>query len=88
MPKPESITMTMRELDRCKVIEAVVDDGLMVWCAAEKLGISKRQVERLVQRCLGELVQIDGSDHAWFEDRAPDAAIRQGDVPAGQIQAH
>ncbi|NYI02130.1 hypothetical protein [Cupriavidus plantarum] len=21
--------------------------------------------------CLGELVQIDGSDHAWFEDRAP-----------------
>ncbi|WP_318028615.1 helix-turn-helix domain-containing protein [Ralstonia pseudosolanacearum] len=83
MPKPESITMTMRELDRCKVIEAVVDDGLMVWCAAEKLGISKRQVERLVQR-----LQIDGSDHAWFEDRAPDAAIRQGDVPAGQIQAH
>ncbi|WP_176055666.1 ISNCY family transposase, partial [Paraburkholderia caribensis] len=21
--------------------------------------------------CLGELVQIDGSDHRWFEDRAP-----------------
>jgi len=21
--------------------------------------------------CLGELVQLDGSDHAWFEDRAP-----------------
>ncbi|SPA56246.1 protein of unknown function [Cupriavidus taiwanensis] len=21
--------------------------------------------------CLGELVPIDGSDHAWFEDRAP-----------------
>ncbi|CAB3775144.1 ISNCY family transposase ISBcen27 [Paraburkholderia humisilvae] len=21
--------------------------------------------------CLGELIQIDGSDHRWFEDRAP-----------------
>src|SRR6059058_2940421 len=21
--------------------------------------------------CLGELVQIDGSEHAWFEDRGP-----------------
>ncbi|SPS03037.1 ISNCY family transposase [Cupriavidus taiwanensis] len=162
MLKPETITMTMRELDRLKVIQAVVDHGLAVWRAAEKLGLSRRQVERLVLRyredgpsglgsrkrgrdsnrqlppglesrvrglirdsyadfgptlaaeklrerhgidlatetvrrimidagfwvprklrppkvhqprnrraCLGELVQIDGSDHAWFEDRAP-----------------
>ncbi|QBY55363.1 ISNCY family transposase (plasmid) [Cupriavidus oxalaticus] len=162
MRKPETITMTMRELDRLKVIQAVVDHGLAVWRAAEKLGLSRRQVERLVLRyhedgpcglgsrkrgrdsnrqlppglesrvrglirdsyadfgptlaaeklrerhgidlatetvrrimidagfwvprklrppkvhqprnrraCLGELVQIDGSDHAWFEDRAP-----------------
>ena len=162
MPKPETITMTMRELDRLKVIQAVVDHGLAVWRAAERLGLSRRQVERLVLRyredgpsglgsrkrghdsnrqlppglesrvrglirdsyadfgptlaaeklrerhgielaketvrrimidagfwvprklrppkvhqprnrraCLGELVQIDGSDHAWFEERAP-----------------
>jgi len=162
MGRPDTITMSLRELDRCKVIEAVVRDGLMVWRAAEKFGISRRQVERLAQRyrkdgpqglmsrrwgrpghhqlppgleararglirdryadfgptlaaeklrerhgidlavetvrrimvdagfwvprkqrppkvhqprnrraCLGELVQIDGSDHAWFEDRAP-----------------
>jgi hypothetical protein len=162
MRKPETLTMTMRELDRLKVIQAVVDHGLAVWRAAEKLGLSRRQVERLVLRyhedgpcglgsrkrgrdsnrqlppglesrvcglirdsyadfgptlaaeklrerhgidlaketvrrimidagfwvprklrppkvhqprnrraCLGELVQIDGSDHAWFEDRAP-----------------
>ena len=25
--------MSMRELDRCKVIQAVVEDGLMVWRA-------------------------------------------------------
>uniref|UniRef100_UPI003F49A035 ISNCY family transposase n=1 Tax=Cupriavidus yeoncheonensis TaxID=1462994 RepID=UPI003F49A035 len=165
MPKPETITMTMRELDRLKVIQAVVD-GLAVWRAAEKLGLSRRQVERLVLRyqedgpsglgsrkrgrdsnrqlppglearvrglirdsyadfgptlaaeklrerhgidlatetvrrimidagfwvprklrppkvhqprnrraCLGELVQIDGSDHAWFEDRAPTCTL-------------
>jgi hypothetical protein len=26
---------------------------------------------RVRRACLGELVQIDGSDHAWFEDRGP-----------------
>ncbi|SPD64602.1 transposase [Cupriavidus taiwanensis] len=50
MGRPDTITMSMRELDRCKVIQAVVEDGLMVWRAAEKLGLSRRQVERLVLR--------------------------------------
>jgi transposase len=159
---PGMITMSMRELDRLKVIEAVIEERLMPWRAAERLGISRRQIERLAKRyrgegaaglvshrrgspsnhqlpadfarralslireryadfgptlaceklrechgltlsketvrhlmtdaglwvpraqrppkvyqprarraCLGELVQIDGSEHAWFEDRAP-----------------
>jgi hypothetical protein len=25
--------------------------------------------------CLGELVQIDGSEHAWFDDRAPPCMV-------------
>lgn len=25
--------------------------------------------------CVGELIQIDGSDHAWFEDRAPKGTL-------------
>ena len=25
--------------------------------------------------CLGELVQIDGSEHAWFEDRGPPCSL-------------
>ncbi|MDC6295028.1 helix-turn-helix domain-containing protein [Ralstonia pseudosolanacearum] len=50
MPKPEAVTMTMRELDRLKVIQAVVDHGLAVWRAAERLGLSRRHVERLVLR--------------------------------------
>ena len=154
--------MSMREVDRLKVIQGVVDRTVMPWRAAEQLQLSRWQVERLVNRyraegaaglisrkrgrqgnrqlapgladralaiireryadfgptlarekllechgvrlavetvrglmaeaglwtprrlrppkvyqprarraCLGELIQIDGSDHAWFEDRAP-----------------
>nr|WP_244110516.1 ISNCY family transposase [Burkholderia ambifaria] len=162
MGHPGLITMSMRELDRLKVVEAVIEQRLMPWRAAERLGISRRQIERLVARyraagpagllsqrrghasnhqlpedlahralslireryadfgptlaceklwechglelsketvrklmtdaglwiprrqrppkvyqprarraCLGELIQIDGSDHRWFEERAP-----------------
>ncbi|MEC4723891.1 ISNCY family transposase [Noviherbaspirillum sp. CPCC 100848] len=154
--------MTMRELDRLKTIQAVVDGNLKSGRAAERLGLTDRQIRRLVNRvreqgpagmasrrcarpsnnrvpaeltkhaldiireryadfgptlaceklrevhglklsketirklmmeaglwiprrlrsstiyqprnrrhCVGELIQIDGSDHAWFEDRAP-----------------
>ncbi|WP_408439555.1 helix-turn-helix domain-containing protein [Paraburkholderia caffeinilytica] len=40
----------MRELDRLKVIQAIVDMGLKPGRAAERLGLSVRQVERLVIR--------------------------------------
>jgi transposase len=156
------VTLNMRELDRLKVIQAVVEMGLKPGRAAERLGLTVRQIERLVARyresgaaglasrkrkapgnrkldegvalralttireryadfgptlaceklrechglvlsketvrhlmtdaglwvprrqrppkvyqprarraCFGELVQIDGSEHAWFEERAP-----------------
>ncbi len=162
MAKPGCITMSMRELDRVKVIEAVIERRLKHYQAAERLGLSTRQITRIVDRylqfgasgmpschrgkasnhqlsanvvsravalirehysdfgptlaceklcechgiklaketvrslmieanlwvprrqrppkiyqprnrraCLGELIQIDGSDHAWFEDRGP-----------------
>lgn len=44
------VTLTMRELDRLKVIQAVVDTGLKPGRAAERLGLSVRQVERLIIR--------------------------------------
>ncbi len=156
------VMMTMRDLDRLKCIQGVVDRQLKVYQAAERLGLTSRQVLRLVRRynaegpiglvdrhrnrpsnsrlkadladrafeilrsqypdfgptlaaeklrerhgiglavetvrqlmvagglwlprkqrppriqqprsrraCLGELVQIDGCEHRWFEDRAP-----------------
>ena len=157
-----TITMSMREVDRVKTVQAVVDRMLPVGLAAQRLGLSRRQLERLVLKykghgaaglvsvkrgrpsnhqlapgvadralsiirdryadfgptlaceklrechglilaketvrslmtsaglwnprrqraaqihqprnrraCLGELIQIDGSDHAWFEGRGP-----------------
>jgi len=156
------ITISMHELERVKIIEAVVQHRLTIVLAAERLQLCERQVSRLVQRyqaagvaglvsgkrgragnhqlpdgmarrslaiireryadfgptlaceklrechgislsvetvralmmatglwmarkdrppkvyqprnrraCQGELIQIDGSDHRWFEDRAP-----------------
>jgi transposase len=32
--------------------------------------------------CLGELIQIDGCDHAWFEDRGPKGASSAVDLDA------
>jgi transposase len=156
------VTMSMRELDRLKCIQAIVDGDLKPIRAAERLGLTTRQIRRLANRyraegpvgliarsrnrpsnnrldpsleaqvaeilrslypdfgptlasekladrhgivlaketvrrvqmaaglwiprklrptkvqqprarraCLGELVQIDGCEHRWFEDRAP-----------------
>ncbi|KWB21237.1 ISNCY family transposase [Burkholderia ubonensis] len=166
MAATERITMTMRELDRFKVIQEVADGKLKPWRAAERLELTTRQIRRLVARlrehgpaglvsghrskpgnrrldagtadralliirdryadfgptlaceklwechgirlaketvrrlmtdaglwvprrqrppkvyqprarraCLGELVQIDGSEHRWFEDRAPQCTL-------------
>lgn len=162
MARFASITMSMRDIDRLKVIQAIVDGNLTASIAANRLQLTKRQVNRLVRRyradgaaglisrqrgqpghrqlddgmadialaiirdrypdfgptlaceklrerhgislaketvrtlmtdaglwiprkqrppsiyqprnrrsCVGELIQIDGSDHRWFEDRAP-----------------
>ncbi|MBT2792557.1 hypothetical protein J7I88_17805 [Paraburkholderia strydomiana] len=50
MAATERITMTMRELDRFKVIQDVADGKLKPWRAAERLGLTTRQIRRLVYR--------------------------------------
>ena len=45
-----TITMSMREADRLKTIQAVVDRMLRVGQAAQRLDMSRRQIERLVSR--------------------------------------
>jgi methylphosphotriester-DNA--protein-cysteine methyltransferase len=44
------VTMTMRELDRLKCIQGVVDRQLKLYQAAERLGLTTRQLRRLVRR--------------------------------------
>jgi hypothetical protein len=44
------VTFVMRELDRLKIIQAVVDGDLQPIRAAERLGLTSRQVRRLARR--------------------------------------
>ena len=48
------ITMTMREADRLKTIQAVVDRMLRVGQAAQGLDVSPRQIERMLLRYAAE----------------------------------
>lgn len=44
------ITMSLREADRFKVIQATAEGLLAQWRAAERLNLTTRQVRRLVDR--------------------------------------
>ncbi|MBK8169025.1 MAG: helix-turn-helix domain-containing protein [Sandaracinaceae bacterium] len=52
-------------------------ETLRTWMSSEGLWRTRMQRRKPAQSprrrrsCLGELVQIDGSDHEWFEGRAP-----------------
>jgi hypothetical protein len=44
------VNFSMRELDRLKCIQTVIDGDLKPGQAAERLGLTVRQIERLVNR--------------------------------------
>jgi transposase len=51
-------------------------ETLRKWMTEDGLWLSRKQRRtfhqpRLRRACRGELIQVDGSDHRWFEDRAP-----------------
>ena len=56
-------------------------ETLRQWMIAAELWVPRdKRLARAYQPryrrdCLGELIQIDGSDHAWFEDRAPKCTL-------------
>jgi hypothetical protein len=54
MTQFEQVTMTMRELDRLKTIQAVAEGVLKPWRAAERLELTTRQLRRLVLRYQAE----------------------------------
>ena len=50
----------------------MIEDGL--WRAKRRRGVRVHQ-SRPRRECVGDLVQIDGSPHAWFEGRGPDCTL-------------
>ncbi|MFV8632176.1 helix-turn-helix domain-containing protein [Ralstonia pseudosolanacearum] len=52
--RPDTITMTMRQLDRLKVLQARADGHLKTSIAAARLGLSTRQTLRLLRRYQSE----------------------------------
>ncbi len=60
---------------------SVSRETLRGWMIADGLGQDRRHrlpsphQPRRRRDCLGELVQIDGSEHAWFEDRGPPCTL-------------
>jgi transposase len=55
-------------------------ETLRKWMVDDGLWLSRKQRRAIHQprsrrECFGELVQIDGSDHRWFEDRGPPCTL-------------
>ena len=55
---------------------AISDETLRLWLNEAEIPYKKRRVKKHRQRrerkaCFGELIQIDGSHHDWFEGRGP-----------------
>jgi Winged helix-turn helix len=67
-------TFAAEKLASCQGLHLGVET-LRQWMVADGLWIDRRHrlaaphQPRRRRECLGELVQIDGSEHAWFEDR-------------------
>lgn len=55
-------------------------EPLRKWMQEDGIWLSRKQRRRFHQprlrrECLGELIQLDGSDHRWFEDRGPGCTL-------------
>lgn len=59
-------------LSRESVRQLMIAEGLWKPRRAKKPTLHQMRERRA---CLGELVQIDGSDHAWFEQRGPKCTL-------------
>ena len=60
------------EISRESVRKLMIVEGLWKSKRAKKPSAHQLRERRA---CFGELVQIDGSDHAWFEDRGPKCTL-------------
>jgi transposase len=60
------------QISRESVRQLMIAEGLWKPKKARKASIHQMRQRRA---CFGELVQIDGSPHAWFEDRGPKCTL-------------
>lgn len=69
----EKLTEVHRlQLSRESVRRIMIEEGLWKPKRAKKPSAHQMRERRA---CFGELIQIDGSDHAWFEDRGPKCTL-------------
>ena len=60
---------------------AFSSETLRKWMITDGLWLDRKQRQRRVHQprprreCVGELVQLDGSEHWWFEDRGPQCTL-------------
>lgn len=54
-----------------ETVKRLMTDGASGWPRRQRPRPPKIYQLRARRACLGELVQIDGGDHLWFEERAP-----------------
>lgn len=59
-------------ISRESVRKLMIEEGLWKPRRAKKPPVHQLRERRA---CYGELVQIDGSEHAWFEDRGPNCTL-------------
>jgi hypothetical protein len=59
----------------------IATETLRLWMIADGLWLTRRDRRKPVHQprnrrdCLGELIQIDGCEHWWFEDRGPKCTL-------------
>jgi transposase len=69
-------TLACEKLRECHGVE-LAKETVRRWMCDAGLWIPRKQRPPKIHQprnrrsCLGELIQIDGSDHRWFEERAP-----------------
>jgi hypothetical protein len=70
-------------ISRESVRQLMIAEGLWKPKRARRVAVHQMRERRA---CVGELVQIDGSDHAWFEERGPRCTLLvMIDDASGQI---
>ncbi|WP_176049684.1 hypothetical protein [Burkholderia sp. BCC1644] len=82
MAATERITMTMRELDRFKVIQDVADGKLKPWRAAERLELTTRQIRPLVPSNIAPVrdATFAGLGLAYLPEEYVRAALASGQL--------